>query len=283
MADRVAAIAGLPVPLRMKLRLLRMAAPWSGRRGFLVRWAANHPEIATADRWCARAWWGAAAGEVVRDHLYDPHRRPAALRLVERADVAAVHDAWREGRGLIVLTGHVGPPKFLMNWLIEQRFPLVVWTNTRDLPAWQATATDTTFLDPRLPDQKSVLLVKSAIHLRRGGVLLGAADYATGDRVVTMNRFGMPWRFSLGLPALARRLGVPVVVALALWNGNRIEVCSGRLEPPDPGLGEEAWNQAWLERYWAVIEPVLLSSPENLRFLRRAVEQIARPWEQAPR
>ncbi len=253
-------------------------------RGFqnewLVRWAADHPGLVSGDQWCAKAWWGAAAGEVVRDYLYDPHRRAVALDLVERVDDAALDEARRQEKGVIVVTAHLGPPKFLMNWLVEQRLPLLVWTNTRDLPSWQAAAGDTTFGDPRAQDQKSVILINSTIHLRRGGVLLGAADLGTGDRVVLLERLGISWHFSFGLPSLARRLGIPMVTALALWDGECVQIRFNPLDPPAHDLAEDEWNRAWIDSYWAIIEPVLRGSPENFRFLHRAVERVAKPWEQ---
>ncbi len=278
MADRLAPIAALDVPLSEKLTVLREASLTAGVHNEVIgRWAAEHPAIAKVDGWYSRAWWGAAAGEIVRDQLFDRGRHAEALALVDEVDDTALVDARRQGKGVIVVTAHIGPPKFLMNWLVDQGLPLLVWTNTGDLPAWQAASGDARFVDPRTPDDKSVVLVNAAIHLRRGGVLLGAADMGTGGRVVTIERLGYVREFSLGLPALARRLDVPAVTGLALWHGDRIRIRFVPLEPPSPGLSEDEWNQAWLDRSWAVVEPVLGDSPENLRFLRKAVERLSQP------
>jgi lauroyl/myristoyl acyltransferase len=278
MADPVTTIAALPLPLRWKLRLLRGATGFGSGQSRLARWAAEHPEIARGRDWCQRAEWGVEAGRLVRRALDDPRQRPAALELVEAADVAALDQARQGGRGVIMLTAHLGPPKFLMHWLLEQSLPLLVWTNTADLPAWLPAERPGVFLDPRQPEARGVRLVQSALHLRRGGVLLAAADLGSGDRPQTIERLGMTWSFSLGLPALARRLEVPVVATLALWHGDRVRVRCMPLEPPDPGLPEDAWSRAWLDRYWQVIEPVVLDSPENLRFLRG----VANPPKEVP-
>jgi lauroyl/myristoyl acyltransferase len=278
MVDPLTSIEALPLPLPEKLRLLREVAGLGSGQPRLVRWAAEHPEIARGRDWCQRAEWGVAAGRLVRRALDDPRQRPAALELVEAADVAALDQARQGGRGVIVLTAHLGPPKFLMHWLLDQSLPLQVWTNTVDLPAWLPAERPGVFLDPRRPEMRGVRLVQAAAHLRRGGVLLAAADRGTGDRPLKIERLGMTWSFSLGLPALARRLEVPVVASLALWHGCRVRVRCGPLEPPDPGLPDDAWSRAWLDRYWQVIEPVVLDSPENLRFLRR----VANPPEEGP-
>jgi len=276
MADHIASISARSVPLDHKLRLLREHAEAGGRHERLTRWAREHAEIAAGGDWCARVWWGAAAGELLRDHLYDPARRPAALDLIEPPDLSPLEEGRRQG-GVILVAAHLGPPKLLMNCLLEQGLPLLVWTNTSDLPDWLVARGGATFLDPTREDERSVLLVKSALHLRDGGVLLGAADQVTGDRTITLERLGVRWRFSLGLPALARRLQVPVVVALALWREDRIRIECHRLSPPDRALPEADWYRAWLEGYWQVIEPVVRRSPENLRFLRWVVPRIVPP------
>lgn len=276
MVDLVGQVAALSVPLEQKLLLLRERAAEGARMPRLVRWAEDHPEIGGGDEWCRRAWWGAAAGELVRDHLYDPRRRAEALRLVESADYGPLDEARQRG-GVIVVAAHLGPPKFLMNCLLERDLPLVVWTNTRDLPDWIAARGNAVFLDPLEPDQRAILIVKSALHLRKGGVLLGAADLASGDRTVVLDRLGVRWKFSLGLPALTRRLGLPVVVALAGWRGERIHVTCRVLEPPAPPFSEDEWSREWLARYWECLEPTVRHEPENLRFLRWTVARVVPP------
>lgn len=278
MGDPVPAIAALPLSLGAKLRMLSVVAHLGGRHPRLARWGDAHPEIARSRDWCRRAWWGVAAGRLVRGELDDPQRRLAALGLVESVEMAALDRARDGGRGVIVLTAHLGPPKFLMHWMLDRSLPLLVWTNAADLPAWLPAEKPGVFVDPRQPAERGLRLVQSAAHLRRGGVLLAAADVATGDRPLAVERIGISWNFSLGLPALARRLDVPVVATLAVWDGCRVRVQGTLLEPPDSELSEEAWSQEWLDRYWRVIEPFVRSSPENLRFLRH----VANPPENIP-
>jgi lauroyl/myristoyl acyltransferase len=186
-------------------------------------------------------------------------------------DDGALEQARSKGRGVIVATAHLGPPKFLMHWMVDQNLPLMAWTATRTPPAG---ADHAVYLDPRKQDERSVLLVKSALHLRRGGVLLGAADSATGERPVTIERLGMQWQFSAGLPALARQTGSPVVIGLALWKSNRVHIRFQPFEIPDNGLGGSERDRMWLEKYWENMQSVLCGPAENLRFLRWAVERV---------
>jgi hypothetical protein len=282
MAISLATVAASALPLPWKLRLLRLAAIRSAQRDErLLAWARNHPAIATGSDWCQRLWWGAAAGEVVRDCLYDPRRQAAVLQLIDKPDWSALDAAAARG-GVIIAALHLGPPKVLMNLLLEARQKLLVWTNTRDLPGWLAERHPDAFLDPLLADQRAVLLVRSALHLRMGGLLLGAADKASGERTVAIERLGRTWRFSRGLPALARRLDVPVVLTMALWAGDRIRIVCRPLPPPEQGLADEAWDRAWCERTCDLVEDVVRHEPENLRFLRGVVPRIAAPWQKSP-
>lgn len=256
--------SGLPLPLQ--LRLLRGIA-WTGwAQSRLRRWARQHRQIAGGPGWCRRAWWGVAAGGVVKRHLADPGRWPDALRLLDSPDWSEL-DAARAAGGVIVAAAHFGPPKFLMNVLAERGLPLMVWTNSADLPDWLPASTGATFLDPLVPETRAMLMVKSALHLRRGGVLLGAADIPTGARRREFERFGCRWQLSPGLPALARRLAVPSFLALARWRGNRVRIECQRLESPPDGLDEEQWEDVWLDRYWSELEDRMPTAPEDLRFL----------------
>ena len=267
MAGIVPAIAASGLPLGWQLHLLRAAARLGWRQSRLQRWGADHPQIAVGPDWCQRAWWGVAAGGVVQRHLANRSLRAAALRLAEPINWSELDAALRAG-GVIIATAHLGPPKFLMHVLLERHLPLLVWTNAADLPPWLPATTNATFLDPLLPDERSVLMVKSAVHLRRGGVLLGAADMQTGARSQEFGRLGRRWHLSPGLPALARRLSVPTFLMLALWQGNRVRIDCHRLDPPADELADDQWQQAWLERYWNELEKCITSTAENLRFLR---------------
>lgn len=84
----------------------------------------------------------------------------------------------------------------------------------------------------------------------------------------------MRQHFSVGLPALARETTAPVVLGLALWKGNRIHIRFQPLEMPAARIPAEEQDKAWLERYWDHMLSAIRHTPENLRFLRRAVERV---------
>lgn len=262
---RISGIANLP--LQWQLRLLRIAALTGWRRSRMHHWAKTHPKISIGSNWTSRAWWGVVAGGIVLRHLNDPSLRSEALALLEPTDWSELDAALEEG-GVIVATAHLGPPKFLMHVMLDRQMPLLVWTNMKDLPEWLSQIPNATFLNPMPPAERAVLLVKSAMHLRGGGILLGAADMKTSGRSRELFKFDRCWHLSPGIPTLALKLTVPTFFVLALWHGNRIRIICQRMELPYNEMTDEQWQQAWLDRYWSELEKLIPSTPENLRFLR---------------
>ncbi len=263
----ILAIANSRLSLKFQLRLLRVVALIAWRKSRIQHWAKNHPKIAIDSNWCSQAWWGVVAGCIVRRFLNNPSLKPEALALLEPTDWSELDSALAEG-GVIVATAHLGPPKFLMNVMLERQMPLLVWTNLGDFPAWLSQSPNATFLDPLPPAERGVLLVKSALHLRRGGILLGAADTKISGHSREVIKFDHCWHLSPGLPALAFKLNVPTFFVLAQWHGNRIRIKCQRMEVSYNEMTDEQWQQAWLDRYWSELEKLITSRPENLRFLR---------------
>jgi len=257
------------ISLTKKLELVREAAENPKGASRLRAWGERHLGLSgrALDQWVSRVWWGLVAGSLLREHLYDQQRQPAVLELIDPPDWSAVSEAQSRG-GVILAAAHIGPPKTAMNWLINCNLPLLVWTNTQDMPDWLPLKVAAKFLDPLFPEQRAVLLIKSALHLRAGGVLFGAPDWPSGARTASLQRLGQKWIFSLGIPTLVRQLRLPVFLVMALWRGERIQVVSIPIHPPDFAVARDEWNRLWIERYWSQIEPIILSSPENLRFLR---------------
>jgi hypothetical protein len=268
-SNLIKSISALDVPLSQKLGLIRKSAPLASGTSQLRAWGQRCLALSgeALDRWVVRAWWGLSAGEVVREHLYDEQLRPAVLELIDPPDWTAVDEARQHG-GVILVAAHIGPPKTAMNYLIDRNLPLLIWTNTQDMPEWLPLKTGAKFLDPLFAEDRAALLVRTALHLRTGGLLFGAPDWASGARPVILNRLGVDWAFSLGIPTLVRQLRVPSFLVMALWRGDRIQMVCTPIHPPDFSIDKDTWNRLWVEQYWGEIEPIVTSSPENLRFLR---------------
>jgi hypothetical protein len=208
------------------------------------------------------------AGELVRRRLSDRVRRREVLNQIEPPDWSAFQAAYRERQAVILAAAHVGPPKTAMHCVTELPLPTMIWTNKRGLPDWIAKETGTTFLDPTSPSERPTILLKSALHLRHRGVLMGAPDVATGQQTISLEGPGTRWTFSLGIPTLARRLNIPVFLILALWQDYRLRLRYEPIAPPPADLPDDDWNRVWIESYWQILEPLLRDSPENIRVLR---------------
>lgn len=244
----------------------------------LRRWGRDHLSLdgAALDAWTARAWWGLAAGELVRSGLYDPATHDEAMSLVtSTAGLDAVEAANRKG-GVVVVGAHLGPPKLAMRWTVVRQWPMLLWTNQRGMPEWFVHTATSSAINPVDVRVRHVVLPRSAAHLRSGGIVLGAPDVATGRRRVVLERLGTRWELSLGLPTLVRRFSVSAFVVMARWRGERLHLSAEAIEPPSDELDGEEWCRAWLERLWADhLAPVITSSPEDLRFLRRVDRRFA--------
>lgn len=262
-APRHAAAAG---SLAEKLVWLRNLAQERKPDPRLMDWGQRHLDLG-ADAllpWAARAWWGIAAGELLRVYLYDRDQRPEALALLDPPDWSAIEAAQASG-GVILAACHLGPPKFGMNVLLDGPGKPLIMTNRRDMPAWLPDLSDL-LIDPLTADRAQIML-RAALHLRQGGLIYAAPDGGFSGAHIELDGFNRSWRFSPGLAALARMLGRPAFTTLALWAGNRIRLEVQPIPAPSDALPPEAWHRAWIEQHWQHMQGVIRSSPENLRFL----------------
>ncbi len=260
-------LSGLGLPIKAQLACLKSLSILLPKRRILLEWGRRHlnlkPDLERD--WIQRATWGLVAGEVIRLRLSNAAYRAEALDLVDCSDWDDV-EAARINGGVILAAAHIGPPKMAMNVLMAQDIPLQVWT--RSDAASVPSRPGLTLCDPGNLSQRSQILLNAALHLRRGGVLFAAPDVWTGENLVTLDRLGTSWRFSRGVPALARSLGVPVFFATALWQGDGIKMSYVHLPAPQDVSCSDEWERRWIETYWRALEPIILNSPENLRFLR---------------
>ncbi len=246
---------------------LRIASYWQTPGASLLYWCQKELGLSQreAKRWCRRAWWGIAAGELLRKRLSDRAQRRDVLEYTTMPDWSAFHETYRQHQGVILVGAHLGPPKVAMHCVAQLSMPTMIWTNKQDLPDSLVEDSGASFLDPTSSAERPTMLVRSALHLRNNGVLMGAPDIATGHKQALLERFGTPLTFSFGIPALARRLEIPVFLILALWKDYRLKLQYEPIAPPSADLGENDWYRAWIEGYWQKLEPYIRNSPENLR------------------
>jgi len=180
------------------------------------------------------------------------------------------------GRGLILAAAHIGPPKFAMHAILDGHDSPMILTNTEDMPGWLPELGGT-LMHPGNPERRAEIMLRAAVRLRAGGVLFAAPDGGSATEAVTFKAYGRRWKLAAGLPALARMLGSPCCVALALWEGNRVVLRTYPIEAPDRALDRDAFHRDWAMKYWAVLASVIERSPENLRFLARKFRRELSP------
>lgn len=254
-----------PGPLYDKLAWLRQFAEEKPADSRIRDWAVRHLGLdgAALETWCARAWWGVAAGELLRTYLYDRIRRAEALALLDKADWSLVDAALDRG-GVILAAAHLGPPKFAMNALVARYAQPMILTNTDDMPDWLPEVSGP-LLNPLIPENRAKIMLNGTLHLRAGGLLFGAPDGGFSSSQMVIEAFNERWHFSPGLPALARMIGRPALTLLAVWDANTITLRTEPIVTPSPDLPPEDWHCAWIASHWNALEPVIRTSPENLR------------------
>ena len=260
--------SSLHVPISIQLGILKAIARIVPARREWQLWARKHLNLQLEQEadWLRRFHWGNMAGEAVRKQLSSDRGREATLALLrERQELKALAQTIPTS-GMILVAAHLGPPKFAMHCVMQENWPLMIWSRSRAIELPEAKRS--CLRDPGQQNEQSALLIATAAHLRSGGVLFAAPDVPSGARPLILKRLGTNWRFSRGIPALARSMNVPCFLVLALWVGGRVELTTKEMPRPSDDLSEADWVSAWIEAYWDLIEPTILSSPENLRFIR---------------
>lgn len=262
-----AKLAAAQDSLPEKLSALRKRSNAMRPDNFLKSWGVDHLGLVggAAEEFARRAWWGAAAGELLRVYLGDRQTRSEALALSATVDWSQV-DAVQGTTGLIVATAHLGPPKYLMNMIADHRPDSLVVTNVADMPAWLPEIGGR-YLCPMAPERRARVAVELALHLRQGGLIFAAPDGMQGDETVVIRDIGRDWTYATGLPLIARRFGSPGITLLALWKEDRIVLEASGIETPAVSHDATSWMREWLECHHEHIRSVVFHTPENLRFL----------------
>ena len=264
---RVATAVASALPRPVRLRVAAALAGVAGRR--------FPAERAVVRRNLARILPGAPAREL--DALVAAVFRHFAICFADlitanrRADIGALvagiegmgglEKAARAGRGLVVLTAHLG------NWELAGRMlardgarPMHIVVAAEADPAVErflrGGAAPVRFVTRTAPTASLSLL--SA--LRRGEIVAMQGDRALGTRGdVLQPFFGAPAPFPLGPFVLARAAGAPVVPAFCLLDADR----RYRIVVGMPSLVEPGGEAAALGRWVAVLEVMVRRHPSQ--------------------
>lgn len=265
---RVAAMAARTLPRPARLRLAAaLALALRGR--FTAEWAAVSANLARVVPGAGAAARRRLVAEVFRhfamcfsDLVVANRRARQAQRLLDRVEGAEhLESASRTGRGLILITAHLG------NWELAGR--LVAGTTVR--PTHVVVEAEP---DPRLERflrggpapvtfvarTRPTAVLPLVAALRRNEIVAVQGDRALGTRGdVAVSFFGADALFPLGPFLLARASGAPLLPAFCVLGRDRrytIRVATPILVEPD---GEGRALQRWV----AVLEHAIRAHPEQ--------------------
>lgn len=255
--------------LAEKLANLREISARDSQEPRLLQWAADRLNIdrEQAADWCARALWGIAAGELMREYLSDEALIDEAMDLLAPPDWSSVEEALKSS-GTIIVGSHLGPPNYLMNILIRRFKGIFILNNTDDMPSWLPSHCDNMH-NPKIASDRSLIMLNAAAHIRKGGLFFGTADGGHSDKKIVIDDRHGKRNISLGIPALARLLKVRMFPMEALWEENTIVVKPFPAPTPASNLDTDSWNAEWAASYWRHIKAIITQSPENNRRLKR--------------
>ncbi|MBM4130020.1 hypothetical protein FJ250_03195 [bacterium] len=231
----------------------------------------------------------AAAGRNLYDALAAPRllADPAFVRDEPGADgrplMAVVREAAAAGRGVLVLSGHLGCWELLGAWLARELAraglpPLHVATAVVRNPAlerWLRARREALGLVP-VPRTAGVRPLLRC--LRDGGVVAALVDQNTGVDSRSVAFFGAPAPTPAGPARLAVRLGAPVVVATI---GRRPDgghvVTNGGLWRPTAGAPADAQVDLCLRTVNARLEECVRRNPAEWVWYHRRWDRVRTP------
>ncbi len=178
------------------------------------------------------------------------------------------------GRGVFVLTGHIGCWELTGGWLAQTMRarglgPLGVVTGTIHNPA----------VDRLLQSRRRLLgmhvlprgagAVPLVRFLRRGGVVGVLQDQRTQVRNLAVPFFGEPAPTPLGLAALALKYDIPVLPVVGIWDESRQVQVMSHLPPIWPAEFAPHDQLGLLTRCNAALETFIRRNPEQWVWFHR--------------
>lgn len=270
------------VPLRWGYRLaegLGRLAAWIFPKRRAILESNLAPVLGTADRRRLRRMATEIFAHALRSY-YELLRMPAlppqqVLSQVtfEEPGWSQFREAFQQGKGIIAVGPHQSSFDLAGYTLIAQGFPLCVFTLPDE--AGFGSLNELRALSGARVLPAGPAAVREALRaLRRGEIVVLAADRPTKGQGTVVEFFGRPTLLPDGHVRLALHTGAPVFVAFVHREGDRYRVRLQPLELVRTGDEAEDVRQNVQRTAWA-IEPGIRAHPEQWHLFLRL-------WEEEP-
>ncbi len=177
--------------------------------------------------------------------------------------------ALEPGRGVFLLTGHLGNWEYLGAGLAARGFPMTFLVGPH-----RNKLAEELFNRYRAMNGVEVLVAGRDMRdvfkaLKRGRVVATVADQDAGPDGYFIDFFGRPASTALGPFRIARRSGAPLILALAERHGMKhtVRIDAPIWSDPDRDAVEEA--RAWAAHYHSRLEDVIRAHPEQWFWVHR--------------
>jgi KDO2-lipid IV(A) lauroyltransferase len=181
-------------------------------------------------------------------------------------------DAVRQGKGVLLLTGHLGAWELIPFARRIPAEPMYFVVRAIDNPRVDALVNHYRSFSGNLPINKDQAARSALRVLRKGGVVGILADQNTAvEEAVFVDFFGVPAATTSGLARLARHTGSLVVPAYTYWDKSlgKYRVCA---EPPlvlERTEDEQADILAYTARFNKVLEERIRRFPDQWLWAHR--------------
>lgn len=200
-----------------------------------------------------------------------PHfstRRMSHLQEVLEGSWQTLEDLLAEGRGVIVVTGHLGAFDFVGQYFIDRFKPLALTAPTVNESLFTAVTNLRSSRGGRLAVAGPDALRKIIAELKDGGMVVMVADRDFTDSGAPIDFFGTPTRLPSGPVKLARQFGSPIVPVFTYRRNiktreRRFGFTIGEPIWVEKTASREHDLEAGMRRVAAALERAILRSPEQ--------------------
>lgn len=209
-------------------------------------------------QWYREARWGYFAQRLVGQALFSGRAHQLAA-LVEPVDWSLLRSLRSKGKGVILVSYHLGPWQSLIQEAMRSEFPVVPISAAPDelLPENSIAVRD--------GGSAKTALARSLLHLRRNGVILASPEGRSGARHTEIEFLGQRITLFSGIGELAQVSGAETCLYTATWaKTNRIRITLGPLISPRGA--REVWLSQWNAIYLQFLRTHMRSKPADLGF-----------------